>query len=134
MKFYSAPNTSIQRCLYSLFQNQCFFFCCPLVFNEYLNLQLRINKTINKHTIDYHPSPLELASNIHPLVFLYLPLQNICWIFSRTYISQHGWGNLSKFMVFRLLENAFGSQKIKTIHFYLCPLDKTLFQFLSLPP
>ena len=26
---------------------------------------------VNKHTVDYQPSPLGLTSNIHPLIFLW---------------------------------------------------------------
>ena len=39
-------------------------------------------------------------------------------------------------MVFRLLENAFASQKIESGHFYSCPTGKTLPQVLiiTLPP
>ena len=48
-------------------------FCCPLFLEEYLNPQLRINKMVNKHTVDYHPSPLPLTSRIHPLIFLWTP-------------------------------------------------------------
>ena len=40
-------------------------FCCPLFFKEYLNPQVRINKMINEHNVDYHPNPLELTSRIH---------------------------------------------------------------------
>ena len=28
---------------------------------------------VNKHTVDYHPSPLQLTSKIHPLTFLWTP-------------------------------------------------------------
>ena len=34
----------------------------------YLNLQVRINKMVNEHTVDYHPSLSELTSTIHPLI------------------------------------------------------------------
>ena len=38
-----------------------------------------------------------------------------------------------KFMVLRLLESAFVSQKIESVHFYLCPRAKISPRFLSLP-
>ena len=38
-----------------------------------LNPQVRINKMVNEHTIDYHFSPSELTSRIHPLIFLWTP-------------------------------------------------------------
>ena len=70
MKFSSSTDTSVQRCLYPLFQNQRLHFCCPLFFEEYLNPQVRITKIVNEHTVDYHPSPSGLTSRIHPLKFL----------------------------------------------------------------
>ena len=60
------PDTSMQRCFYVLFQNQWSFF-----FKEYLHPQVGISKMVNKHTVDYQPSPLGLTSNIHPLIFLW---------------------------------------------------------------
>ena len=55
-EIYFIPNASIQRCLYSLFQNQCTLFLLPLFFEEYLNLQVMINKMVNESTVDYHPT------------------------------------------------------------------------------
>ena len=72
MKFSSISNTSVQRCLYPLFQNPPIFWC-PLFSENYLNPQVRINKMVNKHTVDYHPSPSRLISRIHPLIFLLTP-------------------------------------------------------------
>ena len=48
-------------------------FCCPLFFEEYFKPQVRINKLVNKHIIDYHPILLELTAKIHPLIFLWIP-------------------------------------------------------------
>ena len=78
MKFCSTSNTSVQRCLYSQFQNQCphFLLSClfwKLSFEIYLNRQGRISKMVNKHTLDYHPSPSQLTSRIHPRKFLWTP-------------------------------------------------------------
>ena len=53
-------------------------FCCPLFSENYLNPQTRINKMVNKHTINHHPSPSELISRIHPLIFLSNPKAFIC--------------------------------------------------------
>ena len=66
-------HTSVQRCLYLLFQNQCLHFLLPLFFEEYLNPQVRINIMVNKHTADCHPSPSQLTLKIHPLIFLWTP-------------------------------------------------------------
>ena len=48
-------------------------FFCSLFSENYLNPQVRINKMVNKHTVDYHPSPSQLISKIHPLIFLWTP-------------------------------------------------------------
>ena len=48
-------------------------FSAALSFEECLNPQVRINKIVNKHTVDYHPSPSELTSRIHFLTFLWTP-------------------------------------------------------------
>ena len=73
MQFSSASNVSAKRCLYTLFQNQRPIFCWTLFFEEYLNLQVRINKVLKKHAVDNHPSLSELTSRIHPLMFLWTP-------------------------------------------------------------
>ena len=56
-----------------LFQNQYSIFCCPLFSKNYVNHQARINKMVNKHTVNYHPSPSQLISGIHTLIFLWTP-------------------------------------------------------------
>ena len=56
-----------------LYQNQPPIFCCPLFFENYLNPQAMINKMVNKHTVNYHPSPSQLVSRIHTLIFLWTP-------------------------------------------------------------
>ena len=65
-----------------------------------LNPQVRINKMANEHAVDYYPSPSELTSRIHPVIFLWLLrdlyfLQNISWFFSQTCMSHHGCGKFS---------------------------------------
>ena len=74
-------------------------FCCPFFSENYLNPQARINKMVNKHTVDYHPSPSELISRITPSYFYGLQRglsrQNPCWIFSETCIFHHGCGKVS---------------------------------------
>ena len=56
-----------------LFQNQSPIFWCPLFSENYLNPQARINKMVNKHSVDYHPIPSQLISRIHTLIFLWNP-------------------------------------------------------------
>ena len=75
---------------------------------------------VNKHTVDYHPSPSEFTSRIHLLIFLWTPKGFIspehCWnFFSNLYIPS--WlQKIFKFMVLRLLENTFVSQKIESVY------------------
>ena len=87
-------------------------FSCPLFSENYLNLQVRINKMVNKYTVNYHPSPLQLISRIHSFIFLISPM----------------------LIVLRLLTNTFASQKLESVHFYLWPQEKPSRKFLSLPP
>ena len=134
MKFSSNSNTSVQRCLYPLFQNQRHHFLLLPFFEEFLNPQARINIMLNEHTVDYHPSPSELTSRIHPLIFLWTPkefssLKYILNFFSNLYIPP--WLRKSfKFTVLILLENTFVSQKKGISSFLIIPQSKTLPQVL----
>ena len=98
--------------------------CCPLFSENYLNTQVRINKMINKHTVNYHPSPSQWISRIHPLIFLWTPKgfispESFLNFFLNLYIPP--WLRKSfKFIVLRLLANTFVSQKIESAHFYSC--------------
>ena len=80
---------------------------------------------INKHTVDYHPSPSGLASRIHPLKFLWTPQvfispDYLLNFFSDLYVPI--WlGKIFKFMVLRLLENAFVSQNLNLFIFTHTP-------------
>ena len=97
------PHHTIQVCKgasISYFRISIPLFCCPLFFEEYLNPRVRINKIVNKHSVDYHPNPSELTSRIYPLIFLqtsqgFISLLNISLIFSQTCISHHGWRKFS---------------------------------------
>ena len=93
---------------------------------------------VNEHTVYYHSSFSESTSRIHPLIFLSTPKEFIFSpeyflnFFSYLYITP--WLQKSlKFMVLRLLEVAFASQKFGSAHFYLCPQGKVSSRFLSLP-
>ena len=57
------------------------FFYRPL-FLEYANLWARINKVVNEHIVDYHPSPSVLTSRIYCLICLLLRALS----FSRTFV------------------------------------------------
>ena len=75
---------------------------------------------VNEHTVDYHPSPSEFTSRIRCLIFLWIPKGFI----SPEYFLIFFWNlyippwlqSCFKFMVLRLLENTFVSQKTN-----LCP-------------
>ena len=66
-------------------------FYCLLFLEEYINPQ--VNKIVNKNTVDYHHSPSELTSTMHPLIFLWTPLGFIALeyisIFCQTSIFHH---------------------------------------------
>ena len=63
-----------------------------------------------------------------------LSLQNLHYFLLKLYIPP--WlGKTFRFIVSRLLENAFPSQKIESLHFHLChPHGKLSGKLLSLPP
>ena len=90
---------------------------------------------VNEYTVDYYPSPSEFTSRIHPLTFLWTPKGFISPyyffnFFSNLYIPP--WLQKSlKFMVLRLPENTFESQKIEFV--YSWPQGKLSPRFLSLP-
>ena len=112
--------------------NPCNFFC--LLFSEnYLNRHVRINKMVNKHTADYHPSPAQLISRIHHLIFLWIPKgfispESLLNFFLNLYIPLWLW----KFLVLILQGNTFVSQKIESVYFYSCPQVDFSTMFLSL--
>ena len=112
------------------FKSNAAIFCCPFFFEEYLNLQVRINKVVNKHTVDYQPSLSELTSRNAFSCFYGLLrglcLQNISWTFSQTRLPHHVW---EKPFALRSLVSTFESD-----HFHPWPQAKLSSRFLSLPP
>ena len=91
---------------------------------------------VKNYTIDYHPSPLQLLSRTHPLIFLWTPKGFIspeCFLrfFLKLYIPS--WLQKSfKFSVLRLLANTFVSKKIESVHFYSFLQAKLSSRFWSL--
>ena len=73
MKFSSAFNTSVQRCLYPLFQNQRPHFLLLHLFQRMSQPSVQDLQYLNEHMVDYHPSPSEFTSKIHHLIFLWTP-------------------------------------------------------------
>ena len=125
----SWTNTSVQRCLYHLFQNQSPIFCCPLFSENYLDLQVRINKMVSKHTVDYHPSPSQFVSNDFKWVY-----------FSRIFLeffSKPAYSTLvaEKFQIYsiKITGKYICESNNKSVHFYSCPQAKALPQvFISI--
>ena len=118
-----------------LSQNQFPIFYCPLFSENYLNHQARINKIVNKCTVDYHPNPSQLISRIHTLIFLWNPKgfispESFLNFFLNLYIPPWLHKNF-KFSV-KATANTFLSQKIESVHFYSCPQAKLYSRFSSL--
>ena len=118
-----------------LFQNQSLIFCCPLFSENYLNPQARINKIVNKHAVDYHPSPSQLISKIHTLIFLWKPKgfispESSLNFFLNLYIPP--WLQKSFKFSANITANTFVSQKIESVDFYSCHQVKLCLMFLSL--
>ena len=92
---------------------------------------------VNEYTVNYHPSPSEFTSRIHPLIFLWTPKgfvfpEYFLNFFSNLYTPP--WLLQSfKCMVLRLLENTFVSHKIESVYFYPRPQAKLFPMFLSSP-
>ena len=95
MKFSSTFNTSVQRCLYPVFQNQCPHFLLLHIFRR----------------MAVHPSPSEFTSRTHPLIFLWIPKGLISPEYFLIFFSNlrippifQPWKGCFKLMVLRLLE------------------------------
>ena len=95
--------------------------CCPLFPENYLNSKDRINQVVNKHTLDYHPSPSQLISRIHPLIFRLTSTgliftESLLNFFLNLYILP--WLRISfKFIVLRLLQLDFWVKKLNLFIF-----------------
>ena len=80
---------------------------------------------VNEHTIDYHPSPSELTSRIHPLIFLWTPKGFIsspeCFLDFFKPIFRNMVAEKFQKPGVKITENACVSQKVESVHFCLCP-------------
>ena len=125
MKFSSTSNTSVQRCLYPLFQNQSPHFLLPPLIR-------RISQS------SYQNQQNGKQTYYHPLIFLwtfkgFIISEHFLNFFSNLYIPP--WFQKSfKFMVLRLLANIFVSQKIESIDFYSCSQARLSPQVLIITP
>ena len=102
-------------------------FSAASSFSKNVSTQVRINKMVNEHTVDYHTGPSEFTSRIHPLMLLWSPKRFISpeyffKLFLKPVYPTMVAKNF-KFMVLRLLENTFVSQIESG---YSCSPSKTL--------
>ena len=120
-----------------LFQNQSSIFCCSLFSENYLNPRARINKIVNKHTVDYHPSPSQLISRIRTLIFLWTPKGFISpESFLNIFLNLHipPWLQKSFNLVFRLLQTDLCVKKLSLFMFTHAPKQNSTAGFYHYPP
>ena len=76
---------------------------------------------VNGHTVYYHPSPSELTSRIHLLIFLWTPkgftFSPECFFNFFKPVFRTMEAKNFKFMVLRLLEKACVTKKVESVHF-----------------
>ena len=114
MKFSLTTNTSVQRYLDLLFQNHRTIFLLPPIFWRISEPPGQDHQN-GKLNVDYHPSPSEYplkhtSSDIFTnSLRLYISPEYLLNCLTNLYIPLR-LGEIFKFMVFRLLENAFASQ------------------------
>ena len=82
---------------------------------------------VNEHTADYHPSPSELTSRIHPLIFLWTAKGNISLSLS-IYI----YFFFSKLYTIMVVEN-FQIYSVKITGKYICESKNWICSFLLMP-
>ena len=110
-------------------------FSAVLFTEKYLNPQARINKMVNKYTVDYHPCLSQSISTIHTLIFLWTPKGFISpESFLNFFLNLYNPPWLQKSFKFsgKITANTFVSQKIESVQFYSCPHAKLYRRFLSL--
>ena len=97
----------------SVISNPCRLFCFPFYFKEYLNPQVRLNKMVNEHSVNFHPS---LWSSIYWKMHLRAKKLNLD-------IFDHPHATFFQKSIPQLKE---GEETIKSIHYFY------LFYFLFL--
>ena len=93
---------------------------------------------VNKHTVDYHPSPSQLISRIHSLIILWTPKGSISpESFLNFWLSLYNppwlWKSF-KFIVLRLLRIFLWVKKLNLIIFTHAPMQNSLPGFSHYPP
>ena len=119
MKFSLTSNTNVQQLLQPSTLKAMPTHCCYLFFKEYLNHRVMINKVVNKQfrfpNLSFRINLKDTSSHISidMLGFYLLPEFQLC--------IPPMVGKIFKWMVFRLPENPFESQKIESRQFIQAP-------------
>ena len=116
MKFLNPQYKYAAAVSTAYFKIKATLFCCSFFFKEYINPQARINKMVNKYSVDCHSNPSGITSRIHlqPGVSQdgkrkFSNLCCLCFQNFQIYVSNLYW------------KMQFASQKIEFRHFYSCP-------------
>ena len=97
-------------------------FCCPLV---------------NKHTVNYEPSPSQLVSRIHHLIFLWTTLIlhiSIYFYISKGFISRIFLDFFLKPIYSTMITEKFQIHSVKITGKYICESKNWICSFLLMPP
>ena len=92
---------------------------------------------VNKHTVDYHPSPSQLISRIRTLIFLWTPKGFISpESFLNIFLNLHipPWLQKSFNLVFRLLQTDLCVKKLSLFMFTHAPKQNSTAGFYHYPP
>ena len=100
-------------------------FCCPLFSENYFNPKVRINKMVNKHTVNYHASTSQLITRIHPLIFLWTP---------KGFISPESWIFFPRPAYFTLVVEKFHIYSVKITDKCIYESKNWICSFLLIPP
>ena len=128
MKFSSVRKNIFCRYLNPLFQNQhVHLLLLPSLFKS-TSQSPGQNQQNGKQT-KCQILPYSFRNNLKKITFhistdpllLFFSLSNCFFNFLSNLCMQPWFGNFFKFVVSRILENVFESQKIESRHFYLCP-------------
>ena len=137
MKLSSTKSAGVQSVCIPYFKINTLIYCCPRLFEEYLNPQVRINKMVNDHSVNYHPNLSGLISRIDPLKFLWIHYRFISpeylLSFSQTCISHFCWGKFSNLWCSDHWKMHFWVKKLDPFIVTDAPLAKLSPRFLSSP-
>ena len=136
MKFFSTSRTSVQRCLYRLFQNQSSHFLLSPLFWKLSQPQDQ-DRQNGKYTVDCHPNPLQLVSRIYPLEFQWTPKYGLSRIFLE-FFSKYVYSTMAveKFQIYsvKITDKYISETKNWIYLFLLMPTSKNLPQVFIITP